>query len=90
MVAAAIVEVNDTGNEKFLIMVGRILVAGFKLDDIKIELHEYDSVTGMGFITLRASDDLFEFIAGNTGDKPASYISRKKGIYESLLMQLRD
>lgn len=42
------------GNEKFLIMVGRILVAGFKLDDIKIELHEYDSVTGMGFITLRA------------------------------------
>uniref|UniRef100_A0AAU7YS99 Uncharacterized protein n=1 Tax=Klebsiella phage KpTDp1 TaxID=3161143 RepID=A0AAU7YS99_9CAUD len=78
------------GNEKFLIMVGRILVAGFKLDDIKIELHEYDCVTGMGFITLRAPDDLFEFIAGNTGDKPASYILRKKGIYESLLMQLRD
>ena len=78
------------GNEKSLIMVGRILVAGFKLDDIKIELHEYDSVTGMGFITLRAPDDLFEFIAGNTGDKPASYILRKKGVYESLLMQLRD
>lgn len=78
------------GNEKFLIMVGRILAAGFKLDDVKIELHEYDSVTGMGFITLRAPDDLFEFIAGNTGDKPASYILRKKGIYESLLMQLRD
>uniref|UniRef100_A0AB39AIW2 Uncharacterized protein n=1 Tax=Klebsiella phage KpTRp1 TaxID=3236632 RepID=A0AB39AIW2_9CAUD len=78
------------GNEKFLIMVGRILAAGFKLDDIKIELHEYDSVTGMGFITLRAPADLFEFIAGNTGDKPASYILRKKGIYESLLMQLRD
>lgn len=78
------------GNEKFLIMVGRILVAGFKLDDIKIELHEYDSVTGTGFITLRAPDDLFEFIAGNTGDKPASYILRKKGVYESLLMQLRD
>lgn len=78
------------GNEKFLIMVGRILVAGFKLDDIKIELHEYDSVTGMGFITLRAPDDLFEFITGNTGDKPASYILRKKGVYESLLMQLRD
>lgn len=78
------------GNEKFLIMVGRILVAGFKLDDIKIELHKYDSATGTGFIALQASDYLFEIIADNTGDKPVSYILRKKGIYESLLMQLRD
>ena len=78
------------GNEKFLIMVGRILVAGFKLDDIEIELHEYDSTTGTGFIVLRAPDILFEVIANNTGDKPVSYILRKKSIYESLLMQLRD
>lgn len=78
------------GNEKFLIMVGRILVAGFKLDDIEIELHKYDSTTGTGFIALRVSDYLFEVIGDNTGDKPVSYILRKKGIYESLLMQLRD
>nr|DAI72837.1 MAG TPA: hypothetical protein [Caudoviricetes sp.] len=90
MVAAAIVEVNKMGNEKFLIMVGRILVAGFKLDDIKIELHKYDSTTGTGFIALRALDGLFEVIADNTGDKPVSYVLKKKGIYESLLMQLRD
>ena len=90
MVAAVIVEVNEMGNEKFLIMVGRILVAGFKLDDIKIELHKYDSATGMGFIALCAPDHFFEILASNPGDKPVSYISRKKSIYESLLMQLRD
>lgn len=78
MVAAAIVEVNKMGNEKFLIMVGRILVAGFKLDDIKIELHKYDSTTGTGFIALRASDGLFEVIADNTGDKPVSYVLKKE------------
>lgn len=66
------------GNEKFLIMVGRILVAGFKLDDIKIELHKYDSTTGTGFIALRAPDGLFEVIADNTGDKPVSYVLKRK------------